>query len=139
MPTLKGSQTESNLKAAFAFESQTHLRYEYFAQKADIEGYSEVAAMFRSAAAGEFSHAQGHLELLETCGDPITELPIGDTPECLSSAVSGETRESAESYPEMARIARQEGFEDIAAWFDILTKAEKKHAERFRRALEILR
>ena len=68
--SLKGTKTEENLKAAFAGESQANRRYLYFAQKADIEGYNDVAAVFRSTAEGETGHAHGHLEFLEEVGDP---------------------------------------------------------------------
>ena len=77
MATLKGSKTEENLKAAFAGESQANRRYLYFAQKADVEGYNDVASVFRSTAEGETGHAHGHLEFLESVGDPATGLPIG--------------------------------------------------------------
>ena len=77
MANLKGSKTEDNLKAAFAGESQANRRYLYFAQKADVEGYNDVAAVFRSTAEGETGHAHGHLEFLEVSGDPATGLPIG--------------------------------------------------------------
>ena len=74
---LKGSKTEDHLKAAFAGESQANRRYLYFAAKADVEGYNDVAAVFRSTAEGETGHAHGHLEYLETCGDPATGMPFG--------------------------------------------------------------
>ena len=77
MAALKGSKTEENLKAAFAGESQANRRYLYFANKADVEGQNDVAALFRSTAEGETGHAHGHLEWLEQCGDPATGLPIG--------------------------------------------------------------
>ena len=77
--SLKGSKTEQNLKDAFAGESQANRRYLYFAQKADIEGYNDVATVFRSTAEGETGHAHGHLEYLEETGDPATGLPIGST------------------------------------------------------------
>ena len=73
---LKGSSTEQNLKDAFAGESQANRRYLYFASKADVEGYNDVAAVFRSTAEGETGHAHGHLEYLEECGDPATGLPF---------------------------------------------------------------
>ena len=79
MTDLKNSKTEENLKAAFAGESQANRRYLYFAQKADIEGYNDVAAVFRSTAEGETGHAHGHLEFLEETGDPATGEPIGST------------------------------------------------------------
>ena len=79
MCKLKGSKTEKNLKDAFAGESQANRRYLYFAGKADVEGYNDVAAVFRSTAEGETGHAHGHLEYLEAVGDPATGLPIGGT------------------------------------------------------------
>ncbi len=80
MAELKGSKTEDNLKEAFAGELQANRRYLYFAQKADVEGYNDVATVFRSTAEGETGHAHGHLEFLEKVGDPATGLPIGGTP-----------------------------------------------------------
>ena len=133
--SLKGSKTEENLKAAFSSESQTNRRYLYFAQKADIEGYNDVAAVFRSTAEGETGHAHGHLEFLEETGDPATGEPIGDTVDNLKAAIAGETHEYTDVYPEMARTAREEGFDDIADWFETLARAEKSHAGRFQRAL----
>ena len=76
MKALKGSKTHDNLKAAFAGESQANRRYLYFAAKADVEGQNDVAALFRSTAEGETGHAHGHLEYMETVGDPATGLPM---------------------------------------------------------------
>ncbi len=135
---LSGSKTEQNLKDAFACESQANRRYLYFAQKADIEGYNDVAAMFRSTAEGETGHAHGHLEFLEAVGDPATGLPIGPTDRNLKAAIAGETQEYTDMYPAMARTARDEGFEEIADWFETLAKAERSHAGRFQRALDSL-
>jgi len=135
---LKGSKTEDNLKAAFAGESQANRRYLYFAQKADVEGYNDVAAVFRSTAEGETGHAHGHLEYLESVGDPATGLPIGKTSDNLKAAVAGETHEYTDMYPGMARTAREENFEEIADWFETLAKAERSHAGRFQRALNEL-
>ena len=90
--SLKGSKTEENLKAAFAGESQANRRYLYFAQKADVEGHNDVAAVFRSTAEGETGHAHGHLEFLEEVGDPATGEPIGNTSENLKAAIAGETQ-----------------------------------------------
>jgi rubrerythrin len=136
--SLKGSRTEENLKAAFAGESQANRRYLYFAQKADVEGYNDVAAVFRSTAEGETGHAHGHLEYLETCGDPATGLPFGDTANNLKSAIAGETHEYSDMYPGMAKAAREEGFDEIADWFETLAKAERSHANRFTKALNEL-
>jgi rubrerythrin len=138
MAALKDSQTEGNLKAAFAGESQANRRYLYFAQKADIEGYNDISAVFRSTAEGETGHAHGHLQYLEETGDPATGEPIGDTASNLKAAIAGETHEYTDMYPGMARTAREEGFDEIADWFETLAKAEKSHAGRFQKALETM-
>ena len=133
---LKGSKTAQNLKDAFAGESQANRRYLYFAQKADIEGAPDVAAVFRSTAEGETGHAHGHLEYLEEVGDPATGEKMGETEDNLKSAIAGETHEYTDMYPGMARTARDEGFEEIADWFETLAKAEKSHAGKFQKTLE---
>ena len=136
--SLKGSKTEENLKTAFAGESQANRRYLYFAQKADVEGYNDVSAVFRSTAEGETGHAHGHLEYLEEVGDPATGEPIGATSDNLKAAIAGETYEYTDMYPGMAKAAREEGFEEIADWFETLAKAERSHANRFLKALDSL-
>jgi len=138
MADLKDSNTEQNLKDAFAGESQANRRYLYFAQKADVEGYNDVAVVFRSTAEGETGHAHGHLEFLEETGDPATGLPIGGTADNLKASVAGETHEYTDMYPGMAKTAREEGFDEIADWFETLAKAEKSHAGRFQKALAAL-
>ncbi len=138
MAQLKGSKTEGNLKAAFAGESQANRRYLYFAAKADIEGFNDVAAVFRSTAEGETGHAHGHLEYLEVVGDPATGLPIGPTDKNLKASIAGETHEYTDMYPGMAKAARDEGFNEIADWFETLAKAERSHANRFQKALDSL-
>ena len=135
---LKGSKTEKHLKDAFAGESQANRRYLYFANKADIEGYADVASLFRSTAEGETGHAHGHLEYLEQCGDPATGLPFGSTMNNLKTAVAGETHEYTDMYPGMTKDARAEGFEEIADWFETLAKAERSHANRYQKALNEL-
>ncbi len=135
---LKGSRTEQNLKDAFAGESQANRRYLYFAQKADIEGENDVAAVFRSTAEGETGHAHGHLEFLEEAGDPATGEPIGNTEANLKSAIVGEVHEYTDMYPGMAKTARDEGFDEIADWFEMLAKAEKSHAGKFQKTLEAM-
>ncbi|MFW2383710.1 MAG: rubrerythrin family protein [Acidimicrobiales bacterium] len=139
MPDLKGTKTEDNLKAAFAAESQANRRYLYFAQKADVEGYPNVAALFRSVAEGETGHAFGHFDFLSEVGDPITDEPIGPTEENLKSAIVGETYEFTEMYPGFARTAREEGFDEVAEWMETLARAEKSHAARFSEGLDDLR
>ena len=138
MAELRGSKTEENLKMAFAGESQANRRYLFFAQKADVEGYNDVAAVFRSTAEGETGHAFGHLEFLEKTGDPATGLPIGPTDKNLRAAIAGETHEYTDMYPGMAKTAREEGFDEIASWFETLAKAERSHAGRFQKAADTL-
>ena len=135
---LKGSKTEQSLRDAFAGESQANRRYLYFANKADIEGQNDVAALFRSTAEGETGHAHGHLEYLKRAGDPATDLPIGSTEKNLRAAVAGETHEYTDMYPGMAKAARAEGFTEIADWFETLAKAERSHANRFQKALDAI-
>jgi rubrerythrin len=133
---LKGTKTHGNLKAAFAGESQANRRYLYFSKQADIEGYPDVAGLFRDTAEGETGHAHGHLDYLKAVGDPATDLPIGDTTDNLKAAIAGETHEYTDMYPGMAKAAREEGFAEIADWFETLAKAEKSHAGRFQKGLE---
>ena len=134
--SLKGSKTEKNLKDAFAGESQANRRYLYFAAKADVEGFNDVSAVFRSTAEGETGHAHGHLDYLSAVGDPATDLPIGTSRENLKAAIAGETHEYTDMYPGMAKAAREEGFAEIADWFETLAKAEKSHAGRFSNLLK---
>ena len=136
MKNLKGTKTHENLKYAFAGESQANRRYLYFAKQADIEGYPDVAGLFRDTAEGETGHAHGHLDYLKPVGDPATDLPIGDTEANLKAAIAGEVHEYTDMYPGMAKTARQEGFTEIADWFETLAKAEKSHAGRFEQGLK---
>lgn len=136
--SLDGTKTLENLKGAFAGESQANRRYLYFAKRADVEGYNDVAAIFRSTADGETGHAHGHLKFLQEVGDPVTGEPIGDTAENLKSAIAGETYEYTEMYPGFAKTARDEGLDEVAEWLEILAKAEKSHANRFKKALDAL-
>jgi len=135
---LDGSQTHQNLKEAFAGESQANRRYLWFAQKADVEGQPDTAALFRAVADGETGHAHGHLEFLSEAGDPATGLPIGETADNLRAAIAGETYEYSQMYPGFAAVARDEGFDEIAEWFETLARAEKSHAGRFQQGLDAL-
>ena len=135
---LNDSNTLQNLKDAFAGESQANRRYLYLAAKADVEGENDVAAVFRSTAGGEPAHAAGHLDNMEAIGDPATGLPIGRTSDNLKAAVAGETHEYTDMYPGMAATARDEGFDEIADWFETLAKAERSHANRFQKALDAM-
>jgi rubrerythrin len=130
------SKTHNNLKDAFAGESMANRRYLYFARQADVEGYPDIAGLFRDTAEGETGHAHGHLDYLKKVGDPATGLPIGDTSTNLKAAIAGETHEYTDMYPGMAKTAREEGFREVADWFETLAKAEKSHAGRFDKMLK---
>ena len=136
MAQLNGSKTLENLKHAFACESQANRRYLYFARRADIEGYPDIGGLFRDTSEAETGHAFGHLDFLKEVGDPATGKPIGDTAKNLEAAVAGETYEYTEMYPGFAKTARDEGFVEIAEWFETLARAEKSHASRFTKGLE---
>ena len=136
MPELKGSQTHQNLKDAFAGESQANRRYLYYAKQADVEGYPEIASNFRETAEGETGHAHGHLDYIKQVGDPANDMPIGESADNLKAAIAGETHEYTDMYPGMAKTAREEGFSEIADWFETLAKAEKSHAGRFQQMLD---
>ena len=138
MKSLDGTQTHQNLKEAFAGESQANRRYLYFAKQADVEGHPDVAGLFRDTAEGETGHAHGHLDYLRQVGDPATGKPIGNTRANLQAAIAGETYEYTEMYPGFAKLAREEGFEEIAEWFETLARAEKSHAGRFKKGLDSL-
>jgi rubrerythrin len=138
MANLNGTRTHQNLKDAFAGESQANRRYLYFAKQADVEGYPDIAGLFRDTAEGETGHAHGHLDYLKKVGDPATGLPIGATEDNLKAAVAGETHEYTDMYPGMAKAAREEGFGEIADWFETLAKAEKSHAGRFSQGLSAI-
>jgi rubrerythrin len=133
--SLKGTKSHDNLKEAFAGESQANRRYLYFARVADIEGYPDIAGLFKDTADAETGHAFGHLDFLKEVGDPVTGVPIGKTEKNLKSAVEGETYEYTQMYPGMARTAREESLPELAEWFETLAKAEKSHAGRFNKGL----
>jgi rubrerythrin len=136
--SVKGTKTEQSLKEAFAGESQANRRYLYFANQADIAGANDVAVVFRSTAEGETGHAHGHMEYLIEggAGEPGTGMPAKTVAEALQAAIAGETHEYTDMYPGMAKTARDEGFDEIADWFETLAKAERSHANKFTKTLE---
>lgn len=133
---VKGTKTEQNLKDAFAGESMANRRYLYFANMADVEGAPEVASVFRNTAEGETGHAHGHMDYLKEAGDPATGHAFNTVQQALESAIEGETHEYTDMYPGMAKTARDEGFDEIADWFETLAKAERSHAGKFKKTLD---
>src|SRR3990167_3730192 len=133
--SLQNTKTLHNLKEAFAGESQANRRYLYFARRADIEGYPDIGGLFRDTSEAETGHAFGHLDFPREAGDPATGLPLGETDKNPEAAVGGETYDYTEMYPGFAKTARDEGFNEIAEWFETLARAEKSHAGRFQKGL----
>lgn len=119
---LKGSRTEKNLWAAFAGESQARNKYTYFASKAKKEGYVQIANIFEETANNEKEHAKIWFKLVSQ---------IGTTAENLKAAAQGENEEWTSMYPEFAKVAREEGFDKIAALFEAVAAIEKEHEERY--------
>lgn len=132
---LKGSQTEKNLLAAFAGESQARMRYTYFASKAKKEGYEQIAAIFAETADQEKEHAKREFKFLEGGEvEIVAAYPagvIGNTYENLLDAAAGEDYETSTMYPTFAKKAEEEGFKDIASFLHRVTVAENRHKERY--------
>lgn len=126
MSRYAGTQTEKNLEAAFAGESQARNKYTYFASVAKKEGYEQIAALFLKTAENEKEHAKMWFKELEG---------LGDTAKNLGAAADGENYEWTDMYAEFARTARDEGFDDIALLFEEVGKIEKEHEERYRKLL----
>jgi len=135
---MRGTKSLENLKEAFARGAQMNRRYLYYARKADIEGHVEVGGMFRDVAEAETAHAFGHLDFLGNIDDPATGEPMGETMLNLRSAIASETRDCAEVYPGYAQVARDEGFDELAEWFEMLARAEGSHTVRLQQALDAL-
>jgi rubrerythrin len=135
MASIKGTETEKNIMAAFAGESQARNRYTFFASKAKKEGYVQIASIFQETADQEKEHAKRLFKLLEGGEVEITgSFPagtIGTTEENLLASAGGEHYEHAEMYPSFAETARREGFNDIAAIFEAIAVAEKQHEARY--------
>lgn len=136
MASLEGTQSFENLKSAFAREAEANRRYLYFARRADIEGHPEIGALFRDLSEADTDHAFGHLDFLRETGDPVTGGAIGTTEANLKSAIEGETYEYMELYPGFAKTARDEGFDELAVWFETLARAERTHADRLAKGAE---
>lgn len=120
---LKGSQTEKNLWAAFAGESQAYTKYGYYASRAKKDGFEQISALFTETSGNEREHAKIWFKLVAG---------IGTTAENLEAAAEGEHEEWTSMYPEFAKVAREEGFTKIANLFEAVAKIEKEHEERYR-------
>src|SRR5688572_23754884 len=137
--SLTGTKSHDNRKGAFAGESQANRRYRYVARRAEIEGSPDIGGLFSDTSKAETGHAFGDLDFLKEVGDPATGVPIGNTEAKLKSAIEGEHYEYTQMYPGMAKTARDEGFQELAEWFETLAKAERSHANRFQKGLDSLK
>jgi rubrerythrin len=132
---LKGTQTEKNLMAAFAGESQARNRYTYYASKARKDGYEQIAAIFEETANQEKEHAKREFGFLQggeveiTAAFPAGE--VGSTLENLKAAAAGELYETTKMYPDFVETAKREGFKEVAAVFNCIGRAELRHKERY--------
>lgn len=136
MRNLKGTKTETNLLTSFAGESQARNRYTYFGAKAKKEGYVQIADIFEETANQEKEHAKRFFKFLEGGDVEVTAMfpagTIGSTLDNLKAAAAGEHHEHTSMYPEFAKVAREEGFADIATVFEAVAVAEKQHEKRYR-------
>ena len=137
MKSVKGTETEKNLLKSFAGESQARMRYSYYAKAAKKEGLHQISDIFTETADNERSHAKQFYKFLEGGNVEITaSYPagiIGSTLENLKAAAEGENEEWAELYPSFAKVAREEGFPQSAAAFDMISTIEKAHENRYRK------
>ena len=136
--TLKGSKTEQHLKDAFAGESQANRRYLYFANKADVEGYRTSPRCSARPRKVRPAMRMAIWNISKRCGDPATGLPIGPTKDNLTPPSPARRMNTPTCIPGMAKDARDEGFDEIADWFETLAKAERSHANRYQKALNEL-
>jgi rubrerythrin len=129
MPELKGTKTEANLQAAFAGESQARNKYTYFAKVARKQGYHYIGSIFEETAMNEMQHAKDEFKLLDGIGDTVANL---------KEAMGGEHYETVQMYPEFAKTAREEGFDEAARLFEQIAKVEKQHEERYKKLLKMV-
>ena len=133
MEKLEDSKTLENLREAFLAEASLAYRLRYFAIVAEFEGLDRCAGLFRELAESEETHVHGCLDFLRSVHDPDSRIPIGGTRKNLDSILQTTTERSTQTYPDMAKTAREEGFTDVASWFDTLEKLQRHQTERVRR------
>jgi rubrerythrin len=137
--SIKGTKTEKNLLAAFAGESQARNRYTYYAGVAEKEGYLQIAELFNETAENEKEHAKRYFKFLEGGMVEIQAMypagVIGTTAENLKAAAAGEHEEWTKLYPEAGKLAREEGFSEVAEAFEFITKVENAHENRYLKLL----
>lgn len=132
--SLRNTKTESNLREAYLRLSQKYALYQYFAHKADIEGYSEISSIFRSISDSAAVHAGLSLQIFRNAGDPLTDFPIGDRVSNIEASIA-DLDQRADVRSKMSRVARDEGFKEIADWLETIASAKRKNSHRFQALL----
>ncbi len=133
MDELEKSRTLDNLEKAFAEEARLVFRYLYYATIAEFEGRQDHARAFKELAESGSSGVHGCFDFLRLVADPDSGIAVGGTPKNLESLLQTEARQHAKIYPEMAKVARQEGFPDIASWFETLEKSKRSNVRKLRK------
>eukprot|EP01117_Protostelium_nocturnum_P003679 TRINITY_DN14961_c0_g1_i1.p1 TRINITY_DN14961_c0_g1~~TRINITY_DN14961_c0_g1_i1.p1 ORF type:complete len:204 (+),score=65.37 TRINITY_DN14961_c0_g1_i1:74-685(+) len=135
---LENTQTFENLREALAAKGMSRARFTYFANKADLEGYSDAARTFKDLADSDAAHANGHMFYLEEVGDPVTTLPIGQTVEHLRAAIASKELDVSKLYESYMDTAREERLQHIEEWFKSLQDADRRSIEKLRSILAVL-
>lgn len=130
---LERSRTFENLRTAFSEEASLVFRYLYYATLADFEGMDRHASLFKDIAEGGDASVQGCFDFLKLARDPESGIAVGGTLKNIESLIQTESKQHSQTYPEMAKTAREEGFTDIASWFDTLEKAKRSHVRKLRK------
>lgn len=134
---IEKSKTYGNLKNSFYEEAALVFRYQFFARIAEFDGQDRIQALFKEIAEGGTSNVHGSLDFLRTSRDPSSEIPIGGTSKNLESVIQTETKQCTELYPQMAATAREEGFTDIASWFETLEKLKRSHLKKLKQVKNV--
>lgn len=121
------SVTYSNLKKAFEDEAKLYFRYKYFLSVSEYEGLEKISKLLRDFSESGIDNVQGCFDFMRNFKDPSSSIPLGNTSQNLASLLQTEIEQSSDLYPQMAKIAREEGFSDVASWFDTLEKCKRVH------------
>lgn len=128
------SLTYHNLKKAFEDEAKLYFRYKYFLSVSEYEGLEKISKMLRDFSESSIDNVQGNMDFLRNFKDPSSGVPLGNTSQNLASILQTEIEQSSDLYPQMAKIAREEGFSDVASWFDTLEKCKRVHVTKLNEA-----
>ena len=130
--TFEASQTFENLVKSFEDEAKLYFRYKFFLNVSEYEGLEKISKLLRDFSEGSLDNVNGSLDFLRNFKDPSSLVPIGNTSQNIASILQTEIEQTSEIYPEMAKVAREEGFTDVASWFDTLEKLKRNHVARLK-------